>query len=294
MAARSSGAAQRPRVAVIGAGASGLTAVKACLEEDLHVVCYERSDVLGGLWHYSDKVEVGRGSVMRSTVINSSKEMTAFSDFPPAAHLPNYMHNTLLAGYIEQYGRQSGAAERVLLRHEVTRVQPGPDGKWTLHARNLDTDEDVTEEQLDGVMLCTGHHCYPLRPKFPGLDDAFKGRVMHSHEYRTPRGFEDRRVLIVGVGNSAGDLAVELSGVAEQVSAPPSDVPVSRSRSLTASKPVLQPARGKDGRNRGSARAVRRALGPLSADGRVIRELGRSSSDSGGPVPTDSRKISSS
>ncbi|CAN7989131.1 unnamed protein product [Ixodes hexagonus] len=207
------------RVAVIGAGASGLTAVKACLEEDLDVVCYERSDVLGGLWRYTDKVETGRACVMRSTVINSSKEMSAFSDFPPDPALPNYMHNSLMAGYIEQYGRSSGAADRVLLRHEVTDLRQGggADGKkWVLRVKDLASGLE-TSETVDGVMLCTGHHAHPLRPKFPGLDGDFRGRVLHSQEYRTPRGFEDRRVLVVGVGNSAGDLAVELAGVARQV-----------------------------------------------------------------------------
>ncbi|KAG0410167.1 hypothetical protein HPB47_012705, partial [Ixodes persulcatus] len=204
------------RVAVIGAGASGLTAVKACLEEDLDVVCYERSDVLGGLWHYTDKVETGRACVMRSTVINSSKEMSAFSDFPPDPSLPNYMHNSLMAGYIEQYGRSSGAAERVLLLHEVTDLRQGAGDKWALRVRDLASGLE-TSELVDAVMLCTGHHAHPLRPRFAGLDDEFRGRVLHSQEYRTPRGFEDRRVLVVGVGNSAGDLAVELASVARQV-----------------------------------------------------------------------------
>ncbi|KAL3189356.1 hypothetical protein MRX96_002673 [Rhipicephalus microplus] len=221
---------RRQRVAVIGAGASGLTAVKACLEEGLDVVCYERTDVLAGLWHYTQTVERGRACVMRSTVINSSKEMSAFSDFPPHDKLPNYMHNSHMARYIVDYGRASGAVDKVRLRHEVADVRPTRPGcedtTWTLRIRKLDCGEGEDqefEEERDAVMLCTGHHAQPLWPRFKGLGDergegrVFAGRVMHSQDYRTPRGFEDRRVLIVGVGNSAGDLAVELGGVAEQV-----------------------------------------------------------------------------
>ncbi|XP_077487813.1 flavin-containing monooxygenase 5-like isoform X2 [Amblyomma americanum] len=215
---------RRQRVAVVGAGASGLTAVKACLEEGLDVVCYERTDVLGGLWRYTDTVERGRACVMRSTVINSSKELSAFSDFPPDARLPNYMHNTLMARYIEDYGRHCGAVDKVLLRHEVAEVKPStPDcGRWTLRVRRLDAGDEFVEE-WDAVMVCTGHHAQPLWPRFKGLGDergegrVFSGRVMHAQDYRKPRGFEDRKVLVVGVGNSAGDLAVELGGVAEQV-----------------------------------------------------------------------------
>lgn len=222
---------RRQRVAVIGAGASGLTAVKACLEEGLDVVCYERTDVLAGLWHYTETVERGRACVMRSTVINSSKEMSAFSDFPPDDTLPNYMHNSHMARYIVDYGRRCGAVDKVLLRHEVADVRPtrpgSEDTTWTLRVRRLDSesggDHEEFEDERDAVMVCTGHHAHPLWPRFKGLGDergegrVFAGRVMHSQDYRTSRGFEDRRVLVIGVGNSAGDLAVELGGVAEQV-----------------------------------------------------------------------------
>lgn len=215
---------RRQRVAVIGAGASGLTAIKACLEEGLDVVCYERTDVLAGLWRYTETVERGRACVMRSTVVNSSKEMSAFSDYPPDARLPNYMHNSLMTRYIEDYGRQSGAVDRVLLRHEVAEVKPATADchRWMLRVRRLDAGDEFVEER-DAVMVCTGHHAFPLWPRFKGLGDehgegrVFEGRVMHAQDYRKPRGFEDRKVLILGVGNSAGDLAVELGGVAEQV-----------------------------------------------------------------------------
>ncbi|KAH7936662.1 hypothetical protein HPB49_002072 [Dermacentor silvarum] len=237
---------RRQRVAVIGAGASGLTAVKACLEEGLDVVCYERTDVLAGLWHYTDTVERGRACVMRSTVINSSKEMSAFSDFPPDDTLPNYMHNSHMARYIVDYGRRCGAVDRVLLRHEVADVRPtrpgSEDTTWTLRVRRLDSegggDREEFEDERDAVMVCTGHHAHPLWPRFKGLGDergegrVFAGRVMHSQDYRTSRGFEDRRVLVIGVGNSAGDLAVELGGVAEQVTVGEDEEEASRCRSV--------------------------------------------------------------
>lgn len=72
------------RIAVIGAGATGMTATKACLEQGFDVVVFERTNYTGGLWRYQDKLdENGTASVMKSTIINSSKEMSAFSDFPP-------------------------------------------------------------------------------------------------------------------------------------------------------------------------------------------------------------------
>ncbi|KAK7507060.1 hypothetical protein BaRGS_00001911 [Batillaria attramentaria] len=81
------------RVAVIGGGCSGLAAIKCCVDERLEPVCFERTDEVGGLWHYTDNVRNGQACVMRSTVINTSKEMTCFSDYPIPKELPSYMHN---------------------------------------------------------------------------------------------------------------------------------------------------------------------------------------------------------
>ena len=69
-------------MAVIGAGACGLTATKACLDEGLEPVCFERADDLGGLWRFTEKVRDGQSCVMNFTVSKTTKEMSSFSDFP--------------------------------------------------------------------------------------------------------------------------------------------------------------------------------------------------------------------
>ena len=84
--------AGKKRVAVIGAGASGLTAMKCCLDEGLLPVCFERVDEVGGLWYYTERVREGQGCVMKSTIMNTCKEMMCFSDFPPAPEFPNFMN----------------------------------------------------------------------------------------------------------------------------------------------------------------------------------------------------------
>jgi len=93
------------RVAVIGAGASGLPSIKCCLDDGLEPVCFERSADIGGLWNYENCIKEGDGhaSVMKSTVINTSKEMLAYSDFPAPAEYPNYMHNKRILQYIRLY-----------------------------------------------------------------------------------------------------------------------------------------------------------------------------------------------
>ena len=65
-------------------------------------------------------------------------------------------------------------------------------------------------ETFDGVLVCSGHHAKKNEPSFPGLSD-FKGEVVHSHDYKEPSKYVGKRVVIIGIGNSGGDMAVELS-----------------------------------------------------------------------------------
>ena len=78
------------------------------------------------------------------------------------------------------------------------------------------TNQEIKSTDFDVVMICTGVFAKPHVPEFPG-DKLFTGKVMHSHEYRTSKGFENQRVLIVGIGNTAGDIAADLSYVASKV-----------------------------------------------------------------------------
>ena len=106
-------------VAIIGAGASGLAAVKCCLDEGLEPVCYEMSPYIGGLWHYTDKVGERQACVIRSTVANVSKEMMCFSDFPPAKEFPIYMYHSEVLKYLEDYADHFKLREHIHLQTEV-------------------------------------------------------------------------------------------------------------------------------------------------------------------------------
>nr|XP_037276296.1 flavin-containing monooxygenase 5-like [Rhipicephalus microplus] len=115
------------RVAVLGSGPSGLAAAKSCLEAGLEPVVFEQAEALGGLWRFRDDSSPGQPSVMRSTVINSSKELTAFSDFPPPAHFPNYMHHSVLLEYLQMYARHFRVSETIRFKHQVLRLAPAHD-----------------------------------------------------------------------------------------------------------------------------------------------------------------------
>lgn len=109
-------------VAVIGAGVSGLAAVKSCLEEGLAVTCLERSDDLGGLWNYDDTPVEGRSCVMRSTIFNSSKEMTCYSDFPMPEDFPNYCHHSKFLQYVKMYVERFDLRRHIRFGTDVIKV----------------------------------------------------------------------------------------------------------------------------------------------------------------------------
>ncbi|XP_071607561.1 dimethylaniline monooxygenase [N-oxide-forming] 4-like isoform X2 [Heliangelus exortis] len=207
-------------VAVIGAGVGGLASIKCCLEEGLEPTCFERSEDIGGLWRYTDSVESARVSVYRSVITNTSKEMSCFSDFPFPEDFPNYLPHSLLLEYFRMYAQHFDLLQHIRFKTTVLSVRKQPDfatsGQW-----EVVTKADGVQEShvFDAVMVCTGHYQEPYLPlaSFPGIETLFKGQYLHSQEYRDVEAFRGKRVLVVGIGNTGGDLSVELSRVAAKV-----------------------------------------------------------------------------
>ncbi|PVD18904.1 hypothetical protein C0Q70_21463 [Pomacea canaliculata] len=201
------------RVAVIGGGAAGLVATKTCLEEGLEPTCFDRRDSLGGLWVFDEKVEENLSCCMSSTMLNTSKEILAFSDFPMPKEFPNFMHNRQGLEYLQRYALNFKLDKFTRLSTEVVKVTRAADfvtsGKWTVISKNLKSRDTMTEV-FDAVLVCSGHHGAKHIPKLPGLNE-FKGQILHSHDYRRPGDVTGKRVLVVGLGNSGGDIASELS-----------------------------------------------------------------------------------
>ncbi|XP_037363908.1 flavin-containing monooxygenase 5-like [Talpa occidentalis] len=207
------------RIAVIGAGVSGLGALKNCLEVGLEPTCFEVSDDIGGLWRYEEKTEGGRPSIYRSATSNTSKEMTAYSDFPFPDHFPNYLHHSKLMEYIRMYVRHFHLIKHIRFLTRVCSVRKRPDfsctGQWDVV---VETEGKQESYVFDGIMVCTGLYSEPVLPleSFPGIT-RFKGEYMHSWEYKSPEKFQGKRIVVVGIGNSGVDLASELSRVTPQV-----------------------------------------------------------------------------
>ncbi|XP_053733384.1 flavin-containing monooxygenase 5-like [Synchiropus splendidus] len=208
------------RVAIIGAGASGLVSIKTCLDEGLEPLCFESSDDIGGLWRFKENPEPDRASIYHSVIINTSKEMMCFSDYPIPAHFPNFMHNSLIMDYFRMYADHFQLIKHIRFNTKVLQVNQRPDfsrsGQWDVETQ----DKDGKKEKLifDAVMICIGHHCHPHMPihDFPGIE-TFTGKYFHSRDYKTPEEWRGKKAVVIGIGNSGGDISVELSRVAKQV-----------------------------------------------------------------------------
>nr|XP_023650440.1 dimethylaniline monooxygenase [N-oxide-forming] 5-like [Paramormyrops kingsleyae] len=207
------------RVAVVGAGSSGLVCVKCCLEEGLEPVCFESSNDIGGLWRFRENPEPGRSSTYRSLVVNTSKEMMCFSDFPMPAHFPSYMHNSQLLQYLRLYATHFDLLRHIRFQTTVLSVKQRPDfsssGQWEVVTESRDGHRE--QQIFDAVLVCSGQYTSPVTPlkDFPGFE-TFRGQYCHSWEYKDPDPYQGKKVVVVGIGNSGGDIAVEISRAAKQ------------------------------------------------------------------------------
>ncbi|CAB4937347.1 unannotated protein [freshwater metagenome] len=204
------GSAALPRVAVIGAGSSGIAALKALRDRDLDVRCYEASDRIGGNWVYENVN--GMSACYRDLHINTSRLRMAYDDLPMPEDYPDYPRHDQIAAYFEQHVDTFGLRPLIRFSTRVEHAERAADGVWTLTA------SDGTTARYDALVVASGHHWDPRwpEPAFPG-SDTFQGVQMHAHEYRNPDDLQDRDVVVLGMGNSAMDIAVEASYVARNV-----------------------------------------------------------------------------
>ncbi|XP_034036301.1 dimethylaniline monooxygenase [N-oxide-forming] 2-like isoform X1 [Thalassophryne amazonica] len=207
------------RVVVIGAGSSGLTCIKTCIDEGLEPVCFECSDDIGGLWKFKESDEPNSTSIYRSLVTNTSKEIMCFSDFPMPGDYPNYMHHSLLLQYFRLYAKHFDLLRYIHFQTTVRSVRQKSDfsqsGQWDVVTVNKDGKEE--KHVFDAVLVCSGHYTHPNLPlaDFPG-HEIFSGKCYHSCEYKDAKDLSGKRVVVVGIGNSAADIAVDISRYAEK------------------------------------------------------------------------------
>src|SRR3954447_18944847 len=196
-----------PTVALIGAGSSGIAVAKALHERRVPFACFEKSDRVGGNWVFGNKNQMS--SAYRSLHINTSRKRMEYSDYPMPVSYPDFPHHSQIAEYFNDYVDHFGFRDRIRFETGVEHVGRREDGVYEVQLDNGET------HIYDAVMVANGHHWdarWP-EPAFPG---EFSGRQMHAHDYKDPDEFRDKRVVILGMGNSAMDLAVDSSYVAKE------------------------------------------------------------------------------
>lgn len=188
---------------VIGAGPSGLAALRHLLADGFQVDCLEREDGLGGNWLFGSTTS----RVFASTRLISSKTLTEFADFPMPRHLPAYPDHRQCLGYLRAYATHFKLHEHIVTDVSVERIEPAgsPGQGFVVHATSREP------QAYAGVVIASGHNHVP---RFPATSGTFAGPLLHAACYKSPSdpvAIAGKRVLVIGGGNSGCDIAVECS-----------------------------------------------------------------------------------
>jgi dimethylaniline monooxygenase (N-oxide forming) len=200
------------KVCIIGAGSSGIVACQVLKAQGIPFECFEKGSFVGGNWRYEN--DNGMSSAYRSLHINTSRRVMAFKTLPMPDHFPDYPNHFQMAEYFDEYTDHFGLRETIRFNTEVVAIEPA-DGEWEVTVEGADGKRET--ERYRAVLVANGHHWDPRwpEPAFPGTDE-FEGEQMHAHHYREPDVLPGKRVLVLGIGNSAVDIAVESSRIAER------------------------------------------------------------------------------
>ena len=211
------------RVAIIGAGPSGLAQLRAFQSaaekgaEVPEIVCFEKQSNWGGLWNYTWRTgldqygEPVHGSMYRYLWSNGPKEGLEFADYSFEEHfgkqIASYPPRAVLFDYIEGRVKKAGVRDQFRFETAVRWVQKS-DAGFDVTVCDLPNDHTYTES-FDHVIVASGHFSTPNVPQFDGFE-SFKGRVLHAHDFRDAMEFVGKDVLIVGTSYSAEDIGSQL------------------------------------------------------------------------------------
>ncbi|KAL6788815.1 flavin monooxygenase-like protein [Trichoderma sp. SZMC 28012] len=203
---------KRNKVAVCGLGIAGIAAVKNLTEAGFDVTGFEASDAIGGLWHYTEDERTSCLSILKKWMWLILQ--FCFSDFPYAGDASDGpLYPKEIQAFLESYAEHFDIVHRFRLNTKVTTVSRVGD-KWSLLL--TDAQGKREEEMFDRLVVCNGLFQTPKEPRVEGLDQ-FRGEILNAHTYKSPKSFDGKRVLVVGLGSTATDIARGLAGRASQV-----------------------------------------------------------------------------
>ena len=192
------------KACIIGAGSSGLAAAKTFAERGIPFDCLEREPDIGGLWNQ----DTGTGVVYDTTYLVSSRKYTGFDDFPLPEEYPFYPSHREALAYLRAYAMHFGILDKIELNTRVERAER-TQGGWRVQVAG-----EARPRFYRVLVIANGHHDVPRMPKVPG---SFAGEVLHSRDYRSVKQLAEKRVVVVGAGNSGCDVVVDATSVAARV-----------------------------------------------------------------------------
>jgi cation diffusion facilitator CzcD-associated flavoprotein CzcO len=192
------------KVCIIGAGSSGLAAAKTFSERGIPFDCLEREGDIGGLWNEATNT----GVVYDTTYLVSSRKYTGFDDYPMPDEYPTYPSHRETLSYLRAYAMNFGILDKIELNATVERAERVKDG-WRVKVAG-----EARPRFYRALVIANGHHHVPRMPKIPG---TFTGEIMHSRDYRSVKQLADKRVVVVGSGNSGCDIVVDATSVARKI-----------------------------------------------------------------------------
>lgn len=194
------------RYAVIGAGASGLCCAKYLVQNGFEdVTVFEIGTQLGGMWCYEN--DSGLSSAYKTLHINTARNLTNFSDFKFDDGVQMFPDHWDMHRYLVSYAEHFGLTRRIRFKSRVVNLRPTAGFRRETPRWEIEL-ENGTVETFDRVVVATGHLSKPLH--VPEFQDGFKGEYLHSHYYREPEPFVGKRICVIGVGNSACDIASDV------------------------------------------------------------------------------------
>lgn len=212
------------KLAVIGAGAAGLAAIKHAIEFGCEVIAFEQSDKIGGTWVYTDKVGKNEfdidihSSMYKDLTTNLPIEMMCYPNEPFPENENSFVSSNVVCRYYESFADKYKLRDHIKFQHQVIQVRPQSTDSlegWRVIVRNMPVNKFETYT-FDGVLVCNGHFHSGFIPNLEGRKN-FQGRQLHSHDYRFPEAFKDETILVIGGKFSAVDLVQQTARHAKSV-----------------------------------------------------------------------------
>ena len=203
----------RKNVCVIGAGPSGLVATKELLDENHSVTCFEHSANPGGMFRAGAAAD--EAGAYDSTRLTISNYMMCFSSFPPRDDDRRFWSAAEYRQYLLEFIEEFDLDRAIRYRMDVLSVARDASGDgYVVEVAPVDDPSARVAHHFDSVVVSTGTHRVPNYIDLPGQDD-FTGEITHSAHYRNAERFRGKRVLCIGIGETAADVVSEIAQVAD-------------------------------------------------------------------------------